>query len=334
MDPERVHNFMVVNGKLLGSVPLGKWFMHWMFGYASPKLEKKINGAVFHNPVGLSAGFDYNADLTEILPSVGFGFMTIGTVTLHPYEGNTPPRLGRFPNSMALLVNKGFKNVGAKDIIAKLTGKTFAIPVGISIGSTNKAFTSPAAQIQDIVHCFQLFEKSTVKHSFYELNISCPNTKGGQPFTTPSRLQRLLRELEKLKIARPVYIKMPIDYSQEETLALLTVAAKHTVAGVIFGNLTKDHENPDVNAQDRIDWASKQGNLSGKPTWNRSNALVALTRKKFKKRFTIIGTGGIFSPQDAAYKMKAGADLVQLITGMIYQGPALIGQINHKLSQD
>src|SRR6185369_8186211 len=205
----------------------------------------------------------------------------------------------------ALLVNKGFKNVGAKDIIAKLTGKTFAIPVGISIGSTNKAFTSPAAQIQDIVHCFQLFEKSTVKHSFYELNISCPNTKGGQPFTTPSRLQRLLRELEKLKIARPVYIKMPIDYSQEETLALLTVAAKHTVAGVIFGNLTKDHENPDVNAQDRIDWASKQGNLSGKPTWNRSNALVALTRKKFKKRFTIIGTGGIFSPQDAAYKMKA-----------------------------
>jgi dihydroorotate dehydrogenase len=121
---------------------------------------------------------------------------------------------------------------------------------------------------------------------------------------------------------------MPIDYPTKQTLALLRVIEKFPIAGVIFGNLTKDKDNPYVTNSDRRIWKKSSGNLSGKPTWNRSNALIALTKKYFGNRFTIIGTGGIFTPEDAAEKMKLGADVVQLITGMIYQGPQLISQIN------
>ncbi len=129
-----------------------------------------------------------------------------------------------------------------------------------------------------------------------------------------------------------MYIKMPIDQSWAETDAMLKVIAKHNVQGIIIGNLTKDKTNPDVHDLDRREWQTKPGNLSGKPTWNRSNQLIKLTRKHYGRRFTIIGTGGIFSGADAQEKMKCGADLVQLITGMIYQGPQLIGQINHFLA--
>ena len=334
LDPEAVHNLMVRFGAILGGTPLFAQLTRWMFAYEEPSLQKTIDGILFPNSVGLSAGFDYDGDLTATLPAVGFGFMTIGTVTNHPYQGNEPPRLGRFPKSKALLVNKGFKTMGAKALIRKLENKKFSIPVGISIGSTNMLFKSEDEQIKDIMTTFILFEKSKVRHSFYELNISCPNTKGGQPFTTVERLRKLLTALEKLKVKKPVYIKMPIDLGEKNTLPLLTTADKFTIAGVIFGNLTKDHDNPDVNPEDRVEWAKKKGNLSGKPTWNRSNALISMTKKHFKKRFTIIGTGGIFSGADAREKMKRGADLVQLITGMIFEGPQLIGQINHFLGKE
>lgn len=329
---EAVHNLMVSMGEFLGNVPGGKTLTSLMFEFKSPNLNKTIDGINFKNPVGLAAGFDYEARLTQILPHVGFGFMTVGTVTNLPYEGNTPPRLDRFPRSKALLVNKGFKSPGANAIIRHLTGLQFEIPVGISIGSTNKTFESMKEQIEDIVLTFKLFERSSVRHSFYELNISCPNTKGGEPFTTKERLESLLAQVEKLRIKRPIYLKMPIDLGALPTMGLLRVAKKFTIAGVIFGNLTKDHANPEVDSADRKLWASKQGNLSGKPTWKRSTALIKLTRKTFGKRFTIIGTGGIFSGKDAKDKLKAGADIVQLITGMIYEGPQLIGQINRELA--
>ena len=126
---------------------------------------------------------------------------------------------------------------------------------------------------------------------------------------------------------------MPIDQSEKETLALLSMLAKHNVRGVIFGNLTKDKTNPAVHPEDRKVWLTRKGNLSGKPTWQRSNNLVALTRNHFGTRFTIIGTGGIFSGEDALQKLEAGADLIQLITGMIYEGPQVIGKINRYIAE-
>lgn len=334
LNPELVHNKNVFIGKTLGKSFFAKRTIDWMWAYHSPALTRTIDKIRFSNPVGLSAGFDYNGDLTDILPSVGFGFQTIGTVTLRPYAGNPPPRLMRFPHSRALLVNKGLKNDGAKAVIKKLEKRYFEIPLGISIASTNQLFVSEQAQVEDIYECFQLFEASSLRHSYYELNISCPNTFGGEPFTSVARLKNLLQRLDQIKLSRPLYIKMPIDQSEKETLILLSVLQRHNVQGVIFGNLTKDKTNPAVHKNDLKIWQSHKGNVSGRPTWERSNNLIALTRQHFANRFTIIGTGGVFSGEDAAKKMMAGADLIQLITGMIYEGPQIIGSINHYLSQE
>jgi len=236
------------------------------------------------------------------------------------------------PSSKALLVNKGLKNLGARATIAKLKGLEFKIPVGISIASTNRHFTDTKSQILDIVTCFKLFENSPVRHTYYELNISCPNTFGGEPFTTPERLTLLLTAIEKIKIKRPIFVKMPIDQSEKETLSLLKVIVDYKLEGIIIGNLTKDHANPHISAADKKMWSSNKGNVSGKPTFQRSNKLIALAKKHYGKKLIIVGTGGIFSPEDAIKKLELGADLVQLITGMIYEGPQLIGRINRRLA--
>lgn len=332
IDPAIVHETMTRIGSALGSFGIFQFLTRWVFNFRHPVLVKDIDGIGFVNPVGLSAGYDYNADLTQIISEVGFGFQTVGTVTYRPYEGNPGKPFGRFPHSKALLVNKGLKSKGAHKVIENLTGLEFKIPIGISIGSTNTHYKSDLEQITDIAKCFFLFEKSQVNHSFYEMNISCPNTFGGEPFTTPERLDDLLTVLDTLRISRPVYVKMPIDQSENESLQLLKVINKHNVQGLIIGNLTKDKENPALTETDRAIWKQKKGNVSGKPTFERSNKLIALAKKQYGKRFTIIGTGGIFSYEDAQEKMKRGADIVQLITGMIFEGPTLIGKINMQLA--
>lgn len=331
MDPEFIHNAMTSVGEVLGSTSLTKWITRVTFSFQHPKLRTLLAGIEFPNPVGLAAGFDYDAKLPTIISDVGFGFATIGTVTFGAYEGNTPPRLTRFPKSKALLVNKGFKSAGAKAIVRKLEGKDFSIPIGISIGSTNTTFSSLDDQIDDLIQCFSVFESADVRHSYYELNISCPNTKGGQPFTEKKRLERLMGAVDQLKIDRPIFVKMPIDLTWKDTAILLRVLEKSCVKGVIFGNLTKDHANPDVVETERELWKDLPGGVSGFPTTVRSNERIRLTRSTFHKRFIIIGTGGIFSASEARAKFEAGADLVQLITGMIYNGPQLIGQINWEL---
>ena len=332
IDPEIIHDLMVAVGTKLGKFGITKLKTQTIFGFSHPVLQTKFNRVTFPNRIGLAAGFDYDGNLTQILPSVGFGWQTIGTVTLESYEGNPKPRLGRLPDAQALIVNKGLKTIGARALIQKLSSLKLTIPIAISIASTNKKFTSEKEQILDILACFRLFESSKLNHQLYELNISCPNTFGGEPFTTPAKLSKLLTAVDSLNLKRPVYTKMPIDQSETETLGLLKVINTHRVAGVIFGNLTKDKENPAINDADRKIWKQRKGNLSGKPTWERSNNLIALTKKHYKNRFTIVGTGGIFSPEDAKYKLEIGADLLQLITGMIFGGPQTIGSINLELT--
>lgn len=332
LDAEFVHTGLTQLGKLVGKTTLPKHMLEKAWAYNDQTLQMKVDGIVFPNPVGLAAGFDYEGELTGILPAIGFGFHTIGTITYLPYPGNTRPRLGRLPNSRSLLINKGLKNLGALQTINKLQHEKLTIPTGISIASTNQHYESINDQIQDITDCFLMFENSAVDHQYYELNISCPNTFGGQPFTEPTRLKKLLMAIKKLHLSRPTYVKFPIDHSDTESLELLHLIAQYQLQGVILGNLTKDKTNPDVSPVDRERWLVTKGNLSGKPTWNRSNNLITLTKKEFGHHLTIIGTGGIFSGSDAFEKMSLGADLVQLITGMVYEGPQLIGDINYYLA--
>lgn len=334
LNPEYVHHTLTSIGSLLGQSTVTQRLVKHAFSFESSVLRVKRDGIEFLNPVGLSAGYDWNGELVDILPDVGFGFQTVGTVTWEPYEGNPKPRLGRLPKSKALLVNKGLQNLGAMEVIKKLEKRKFRFPIGISLATTNKKYKNLKEQLSDLRNSFIAFEKSQVAHSYYELNISCPNTFGGEPFTTCPRLEVLLDALDSLRIKKPVYVKMPIDLSAKETRKLLATAGKHAwVKGVVFGNLTKDHNNPDVHPEERKLWSSMKGNVSGKPTYARSLAHIQMAHKEFGERFTVIGTGGIFSPEDALEKLRTGAHLVQLITGMIYQGPQLIGQINHYLAE-
>lgn len=325
-DPEFVHEFVVRFGELLGKFSVGRRAIKRIF-YVKPahNLSQTIAGIEFKNPIGLAAGFDYEARLTQILPSVGFGFMTIGTITNLPYGGNPRPRLTRLPRSGSLLVNKGFKNPGAVSIAAKLQNLHFEIPVGISIGRTNSPDLDQEQSVQDILQAFSIFENSGVRHAYYELNISCPNLYGDVTFYTPHNLKHLLSALEKQNIKKPIFIKMPTSQTDETVLKMLDVIMEHKIAGVIFGNLQKDRGHPALN-QGEIKHVG-QGSFSGLPAKDRSNELIKLAHEHYGKKLVIIGCGGIFTPEDAREKIRLGASLVQLITGMIFQGPQLIEEI-------
>lgn len=330
LDPEFVHVTMVNFGEFIGRMGIARVKVRFFTTFDQPALSQNISDVIFAHPVGLAAGFDYEARLTQTLAPWGFGFQTVGTITNEPYEGNERPMLGRLPKSQSLLVNKGFKNLGAESTIKHLEGLQFQIPVGISIGRTNSLeLKTQRDSIEDIISTFTKFEKSSLPHAYYELNISCPNLKGDVEFYTPAHLEELLIAVDKLLIKRPLFVKMPIEKSDKEIEEMLTVIARHSPKGVIFGNLQKDRKDPRF---DSVEIASAgKGNFSGKPTYVRSNELISLAYKKYSERFVIIGCGGIFSAEDAYTKIRLGASLVQLITGMIYEGPQLIAQINMKL---
>ncbi|PJC80074.1 hypothetical protein CO008_03055 [Candidatus Roizmanbacteria bacterium CG_4_8_14_3_um_filter_36_12] len=331
-DAELIHNLHVDLGELLGHGFLKK-IVGWKLKYTSAQLKQKLAGIDFPGPVGLAAGFDYDARLTQILPSLGFGFQTVGTVTNSPYQGNPPPRLGRLPKSKSLMVNKGFKNKSAIIISHQLKNLQFEIPVGISIGITNSIkIRTVEDEIKDIVSAFKIFEKNSKKNSYYELNISCPNLVNAKDisFYPPKILELLLSSVDSLRLKKPVFIKMPIEKTNEEISSMLDIIVKYkSIKGVVFGNLQKDRKNPSLVSSEVKKF--KAGNFSGKPCEQRSNELIKLAYKNYKNKLIIIGCGGVFSAEDAYKKIKLGASLIQLITGMIFQGPQLISQINLEL---
>lgn len=329
-DPEIVHNRITKLGERFGKNSLVKNVAQYLFLLEDKRLEQSIDGIHFANPLGLAAGFDYEARLTQVLPYLGFGFETIGTITNTPYGGNPRPMLGRLPRSRALMVNKGFKNLGAESTAVKLKGLDFNFPLGISIGRTNTVELKTQKQsIEDILNAFIIFEKANVKNSYYELNISCPNLYGAITFYPPKNLKELLIEVDKLHFKKPVFIKMPIEKIDEEVLEMLKVISSYSPKGVIFGNLQKDRQHPSLNPLEVSKF--RVGYFSGKPTFQRSNELIKLAYHHYKDRFVIIGCGGVFNGKDAYEKITLGASLVQFITGMIFEGPQLVAQINLEL---
>lgn len=332
IDPELFHNFITSSGEIFGKSKIFRDLSGKLMAKKYPILKQEIAGIKFDAPLGLAAGYDYEAKVVKILPSFGFGFNTIGTITNLAYEGNPKPRLGRLPKSKSLMVNKGFKNKGARWTAEKLSNQTFQIPLGISIGKTNvKKEETQKDAIADILQAFNVFEDSNIKNAYYELNISCPNLFGNITFYPPKNLDELLSAMDGVKLKKPLFIKMPINETDTNTLKMLEVIVRHNVTGVIFGNLQKDRKNPAI-LKDEIKW--KVGNFSGLPTQKRSDELIKLTYKHYKNKLIIIGCGGVFSTEDAYRKIKLGASLVQLITGLIYEGPMLVAKINKELSEN
>jgi dihydroorotate dehydrogenase len=330
LDPEFTHESITTYGGKLGSISLIRFLIRKIFFVQDKSLNQEVTGINFQNPIGLAAGFDYQAQLTQILPALSFGFQTIGTITNLAYAGNPKPRLGRLVKSKALMVNKGFKNPGIKAIVKKLQKSQFETPVGISIGKTNltREMTQKEA-VEDIVSAFKIADSSKVPFNYYELNISCPNLFGKITFYPPKNLQELLEKVTALNLKKPLFIKMPIGQTDEETIKILDVIVDFPISGVIFGNLQGNRKDKALN-QDEVK-RFPVGNFSGKPTEKRSNELIAMAYKNYGKRLVIIGCGGVFSAKDAYVKIKLGVSLIQLITGLIFEGPQLVAQINLEL---
>jgi dihydroorotate dehydrogenase subfamily 2 len=326
-DAELIHDSFIKMGEIIGKSIITQKISSFFWNYKDSSLEQKIAGINFKNPIGLAAGFDYEGRLTQTIPEIGFGFETIGTITNNPYEGNTKPRLGRLIKSRSLLVNKGFKNLGIHKTLEKLTGEKFKIPVGLSIGVTNTASLSNQNEaILDIVKAFEVAENSKINFSYYELNISCPNLQTNVEFYSGASLEELLKAVTKNKLSKPLFMKMPIDKTNSEVLEMLKVILKYPVTGVVFGNLQKNKQDPSLDSAEVARFS--KGNFSGKPTEKRSNELISLAYKTCGEKLVIIGCGGIFSSTDAYRKIKAGATLLELITGMIFEGPQAISDIN------
>jgi len=330
---DSVHTFFLKVGSLLGDCPFFIWATNKILLYRNKTLTQKVLGIDFENPIGLAAGFDYNADLIKIIPSISFGFHTIGTITNLPYSGNPRPMLGRLPKSKSLLVNKGLMNMGVDSVLRKINKEEKKIPLGISIGGTNRIYKDTEEMMDDIISSFKKVLSQNY-FDYFELNISCPNLVNVQnlkdKFDEPIGLGLLLNKLSFLKIDKPLFIKMYLEKGEEDTISLVDVASRYLfVSGFIFSNLVKDRKNP-LFDKEEIEKAGI-GNFSGKPTEEITNNLISLVYKKYKDRFIIIGCGGIFTGEDAYEKIKRGSTLVQLITGMIYEGPSVIGKINKDL---
>lgn len=332
-DPEDVHDMFLILGKRLGQSKTLSWLTRVLFYYKSDILTQDILGVKFENPIGLAAGFDKDANIVKTISNVGFGFIEVGSITLKPYEGNPRPRLYRLVYNKALVVFYGLKNEGVKVIVARLKKYSQDVkdfPVGISIARTNsKEASSLEAGIEDYKQCLEFVAKEEVG-DYITINISCPNTYFGEPYTTPDKLEKLLNVLSQVKTSKPVFIKMPINLPWKEFRLLLEIIIKYKYKGVIIGNLNKDKESKYI-TQKYPD--NMKGGVSGVPTRELSNELIRQTYNTFKDKLIIVGVGGIDSVESAYEKITLGASLLQLITGMVYNGPQLIGEINQGLTK-
>ncbi|MFA9262814.1 MAG: hypothetical protein ACEQSB_05730 [Undibacterium sp.] len=301
---DQVHELFLSLGRHLGRIVWLRRLVAWLWRYDDASLEQTVAGLRFRNPIGLSAGFDYRADLAALAPAIGFGFASIGTLTLGAYEGNPRPMLDRLPKSRALLVNKGFKNEGITTVLARLTSAPPSGGIrGISIGATNRVYPDFPAMIEEIVAAFRVAE--AVPHfDYYELNISCPNLLNlknlERTLASPDGLEEALRALSPLHLERPVFVKLPLERTEAELASLIDAARPFPfVTGLICANLAKDRSNPAFDYEEIR--SAGQGNFSGKPTERKSNALLETAYALAGDRFVLIGVGGVFWG-DVAYQ--------------------------------
>ncbi len=328
-DPEQVHDFFVLFGKVLGSTGLTRTLVGLFCRYENPMLETTVVGIHFKNPVGLAAGFDKDVELTQIMPAVGFGFMESGAVTRHPYAGNEGLRLARLPEDESLIVYYGLKNIGAEQIEKNLQSIHFPIPTGINIAKTNRADIKGEASVMDYVETYRMIGKY---FAYVTLNVSCPNAQDGCTFQEPHMLDDLLAAIAKEKKTCPVFLKIASHLTETEVDEILAVVEKYPfVDGFITGNLSKRRDILDLKSPEEKLNLIPAGGISGRPVRELTTNMIRYIYKKTGGKYAIIGLGGIFTAEDAYEKIKAGASLVQIITGLIYGGPTTVKDINKGL---
>ena len=323
MDPERVHNFTFFLIKYLFKIPFLKFIIKKIYSSSNKNLEKKLFGLTFKNPVGLAAGFDKNAELYNELSCFGFGFIEIGTVTPKSQEGNPKKRLFRLKEDSGIINRMGFNNLGVDKIVKNLK-KNKNVLIGGNIGK-NK-ITANNNAIDDYLFCF---EKLYNYVDYFVINVSSPNTPNLRELQEKKPLTNLINSLitanNKNSVPKPILLKIAPDLNDNQLLDIISIVEDTNLDGLIATNTTVDRSN--LISKNK----GESGGLSGKPLSNRSTEVIKFICNNRNKYFPIIGVGGICSVEDALEKIKAGADLLQIYSGFIYEGPNLIRSINNAI---
>jgi dihydroorotate dehydrogenase len=300
-----------------------------LYSYSNPSLNQNIWGLNFKNPVGLAAGFDKNCTMAPIMENLGFGFLEIGSVTALPSTGNPKPRSFRLPADSSLINRLGLNNDGAQTISKRLKNLDLNIPVGVNIAKTHNPDIYGEKALEDYYTSFELVKEIA---DYITLNISCPNTAEGKTFEDPEVLESLLQTLELNKDSSlpPVLIKFSVDLDDTQLSELISVSENHAISGYVATNTSSLRENLRT-ASDEIRSIGR-GGLSGKAIRNKSTEIIRKIYRQTKGEKTIIGVGGISSGKDAIEKIKAGADLIQIYTSLVYEGPSVVKQINREIA--
>ncbi|MEY8868118.1 quinone-dependent dihydroorotate dehydrogenase [Flavobacteriaceae bacterium 144Ye] len=322
-DPERIHHFTFSLIRFLNKIPLVPSLFKSLYLVKDKSLERQLFGLTFKNPVGLAAGFDKDAKLFNELGNLGFGFIEIGTLTPKPQPGNPKKRLFRLKEDNAIINRMGFNNGGVEEAVKRLK-KNKGVLIGGNIGK-NKVTPNENAT-DDYVYCFNALYDYV---DYFVVNVSSPNTPNLRALQDKEPLTKLLQELKlqnaKKSNPKPILLKIAPDLTDEQLLDIIDIVKVTKIDGVIATNTTISREGL------QSDNKTEVGGLSGKPLTQRSTDVIRFLSEKSQKAFPIIGVGGIHTAQDALDKLEAGADLVQLYTGFIYEGPKLIKDINKAL---
>lgn len=319
-DPEKVHYFTFSLIKMLQAIPGMKAIIKSMYQLNDKRLEREVFGLKFKNPVGLAAGLDKDATIYNELDAFGFGFIEIGTITPKAQDGNPKKRLFRLKEDKGIINRMGFNNGGIELAVSRLK-KNKGVLIGGNIGK-NKVTPNEEA-VNDYSLCFDALYAYV---DYFVVNVSSPNTPNLRALQDKEPLTELLSTLQKknrsLPKQKPILLKIAPDLSDDQLLDIIDIINTTGIAGVIATNTTIARNNLQSENQ------KETGGLSGKPLTQRSTEVIRFLSEKSNKAFPIIGVGGIHSPQDALDKLDAGASLIQIYTGFIYEGPALIKAIN------
>ena len=324
-DPEKVHYFTFDLIKTLSKIPGVAALNRSMYQVKDTRLEKELFGLKFKNPVGLAAGFDKNAVLYNELADYGFGFIEIGTITPKAQPGNPKKRLFRLKDDQGIINRMGFNNEGIAPAIENLKKNKGKLIIGGNIGKNTDIPTEQYTQ--DYCEVFKALHPYV---DYFVLNVSCPNVGSHAKLTDKDYLVELIGEVQKLnnveEVQRPIVLKIAPDLNNQQLDEIVELVEETKIDGVIASNTSVNREGLKATTEQLE--AIGNGGLSGKPIKDRSTATIKYLADKSNKAFPIIGVGGIHSAEDALEKIKAGADLVQVYTGFIYEGPSLVKKIN------
>ncbi len=325
LSPEKAHQFTVA----LLEIPGVAWVLRQIYALKHPALEREVMGLKFPNPVGLAAGFDKNGEHLHAMAALGFGFIEVGTVTPQPQDGNPLPRLFRLPADAALINRMGFNNKGVTTLVEQLKKPR---PAGLIVGGNigKNKITPNETAVEDYLICFdQLFPYV----DYFVVNVSSPNTPNLRELQDKAPLTALLQSLQDRNLAhphpKPILLKIAPDLTNEQLDDILEIVLQTGINGVIATNTTISREGLNTPATEVERFG--MGGLSGTPLRERATEVIAYLRGRAHAGMVIIGVGGISSPEDALEKITAGADLIQIYSGLVYAGPSLIKSINRRI---